>query len=60
MSLTLSQVGSATIPIVQNNLYQVQNICNMKSVTTTVMPYHRYIIDYPRETYKIDRFTLTP
>lgn len=32
----------------------------MKSVTTTVMPYHRYIIDYPAETYSIAAFTRTP
>lgn len=32
----------------------------MKTVATTVMPYHRYIIDYPVETYQLSPFTLTP
>jgi hypothetical protein len=32
----------------------------MKSVATTVMPYHRYIIDYPPETYPLPAFSLSP
>jgi hypothetical protein len=54
-SLTSSPInyvgGSALSLIAQSKLYVTLDTCCNVPVTTSSMPYHKYIIDYPMSTY---------
>ena len=43
--------GSAISLITQSKLYATLDTCCNVPVTTSSMPYHKYIIDYPMSTY---------
>lgn len=43
--------GTAVNSIAQSKLYVTLDTCCNVPVTTSSMPYHKYIIDYPMSTY---------
>ena len=59
--MTLSISSVTAVAIAQTKLYLTPNTCCLRTITPTVlMPYHRYIIDYPPSTYKLAPFTIDP